>query len=106
MDGLLALQLWDLIVSVLGNISRISDRSGNLVNGENKHKSHNKIDAMKDIDSVPSNVQSACEEALLFVFEDNECRQIHPTCAHPLALDRTSNVSALAQGCLEKKTMS
>ena len=36
------------------------------------HKSHNKIDAMKDIDSVPSNVQSARQEALLYVFEDNE----------------------------------
>ena len=35
-------------------------------------KSHNKIDAMKDIDSVPSNVQSAHQEALLYVFEDNE----------------------------------
>ena len=38
--------------------------------GENKHhKSHNK---MKDIDSVPSSVQSARQEALLYVFEDNE----------------------------------
>ena len=26
----------------------------------------------KDIDSVPSNVQSASREALLYVFEDNE----------------------------------
>ena len=60
LDGLPALELWDLIVSVLGNISRISDRMGKPANGENKHlKSHNKIDAMKDIDSVPSNVQSA-----------------------------------------------
>ena len=73
MDGLPALELWDLIVSVLGNISRISDRSGKPENSENKHhKSHNKIDAMKDIDSVPSNVQSARQEALLYVFEDNE----------------------------------
>ena len=36
------------------------------------HKSHNKIDVMKDIDAVPSNVQSARQEALLYVFEDNE----------------------------------
>ena len=36
------------------------------------HKSHNKIESMKDIDSVPSNVQSAREEALLYVFDDNE----------------------------------
>ena len=70
LDGLLALELWDLIVSVLGNISRISDGTVQPVNGKNK--SHNKIDAMKDIDSVPSNVQSARQEALLYVFEDNE----------------------------------
>ena len=31
-----------------------------------------KIDVMKDIDSVPSNVQSARQEALLYVFADNE----------------------------------
>ena len=37
-----------------------------------KNKSHNKIDVMQDIDSVPSNVQSANQEALLYVFEDNE----------------------------------
>ena len=76
LDGLPALELWDLIVSVLGNISRVSDRSGKPENDERKHyKSHNKIDAMKDIDSVPSNVQSARQEALLYllyVFEDNE----------------------------------
>ena len=43
------------------------------MNGEDKHhKSHNKIDAMKDIDSVPSNVQSARQETLLYVFEDSE----------------------------------
>ena len=73
LDGLPALELWDLIVSVLGNVSRVSDRTGKPVNGEDKHhKSHNKIDVMKDIDSVPSNVQSAHQEALLYVFEDNE----------------------------------
>ena len=60
LDGLPALEFWDLIVSVFGNISHISDRNVKPVNGEDKHqKSHNKIDAMKDIDSVPSNVQSA-----------------------------------------------
>ena len=73
LDGLPALELWDLIVSVLGNISRVSDRSGKLESDERKHhKSHNKIDVMKDIDAVPSNVQSARQESLLYVFEDNE----------------------------------
>ena len=36
------------------------------------HKSHNKIDVTRDIDSVPANVQSARQETLLYVFEDNE----------------------------------
>ena len=73
LDGLPAVEFWDLIVSVFGNISHISDRTVKPVNGEDKHqKSHNKIDAMKDIDSVPSNVQSSSQEALLYVFEDNE----------------------------------
>ena len=73
LDGLPALELWDLIVSVLGNVSRVSDRSGKPESDDHKHhKSHNKIDVMKDIDAGPSNVQSARQEALLYVFEDNE----------------------------------
>ena len=70
LDGLPALELWDLIVSVFGNISHVSDRAGQPVNGKNK--SCNKIDVVHDIDLVPSNVQSASREALLYVFEDNE----------------------------------
>ena len=73
LDGLPALELWDLIVSVLGNFSRVSDRSGNPESADHKHhKPHKKIDVMKDIDGVHSNVQSARQEALLYVFEDNE----------------------------------
>ena len=73
LDGLLALELWDLIVSVLGNVSRVSDRSGQPDNDVHKHhKSQKKIDVMEDVDSVPSNFQSALQEALLYVFEDNE----------------------------------
>ena len=54
MDRLPALELWDPIVSVHGNISRNSDRTGKLESDEHKHrKSQNKIDVMKDIDSVP-----------------------------------------------------
>ena len=66
LDGLPALELWDLIVSVLGNVSHVSDRSGQ------PDKSQKKIDVMKDIGSVPSHVQSARQEALLYVFEDIE----------------------------------
>ena len=70
LDGLFAMELWDLIVSVFGNISHVSDGTGQPANGKNK--SYNKFDVMKDIDSIPSNVQSASREALLYVFEDNE----------------------------------
>ena len=73
LDGLLALELWDLIVSVFGNISHISDRTGKPESDVHKHhKSHNKIDVTRDIDDVFSNFQSVRQEALLYVFEDNE----------------------------------
>ena len=73
LDGLPSLELWDLIVSVLGNVSRVSDGSGKPESDDHKHhKSHRKIDVTKDIDVVPSNVQSARQEALLYVFEDNQ----------------------------------
>ena len=71
--GCLLWNLWDLIVSVLGNVSRVSDGSGQPGGDVHKHhKPQKNIDVMKDIDSVPSNVQSAHQEALLYVFEDNE----------------------------------
>ena len=73
LDGLPALELWDLIVSVLGNVSRVSDRSGQPEYDVHKrHKSQKRINVMENIDSVPSNVQSSRQEALLYVFEDNE----------------------------------
>ena len=68
-----ALELWDLIFLFLEIFLVFQIDRGKPENDERKHqKSHNKIDAMKDIDSVPSNVQSARQEALLYVFEDNE----------------------------------
>ena len=73
LDGLPALELWDLIVSVLGNVPRVSDSTGKPVTDANKReKSQSRIDVIRDIDLVPSNVQSAHHEALLYVFEDNE----------------------------------
>ena len=73
LDGLLAVELWDLIVSVFGSVSQISDRTGRPVNDVKKHqKSQGKINVMENIDSVPSNVQSSRQDALLYEFEDNE----------------------------------
>ena len=54
LDGLPALERWDLSVSVLRNVS---DRSGQPESDIHKHhKSQKKIDVMKDSDAVPSNV--------------------------------------------------
>ena len=74
LDGCPALDLWDLIVSVIGSVSQISDRTGRLINVDVKRnpKSQGKISVMESIDSVPSNVQSSRQEVLLYVFEDNE----------------------------------
>ena len=100
LDGLLALELWDRIVSVLGNVSRVSDRSWQPDNDVHKHhKSQKKINVLENIDSVPSNVQSSRQEALLYVFEDNEAvikmiikrrspTMRHVSRTHRVALDR------------------
>ena len=73
LDGLPALELWDLIVSVLGNFPRVSDSTGQPVaDVDKREKSQRRIDVIRDIDLVPSNVQPARHEALLYVFEDNE----------------------------------
>ena len=72
LEGLPALELWDLIVSVFGSVIQTSDRTGRPVDIERNQKSHGKINVLKIIDSVSSNVQSSRQEALLYVFEDNE----------------------------------
>ena len=72
LDGLPSLELWDLIVSVFGSVSLISDRTGRPVNDVKHQKSQGKVNVMENIDSVPSNVQSSRQEALSYVFEDNE----------------------------------
>ena len=72
LDGLPALELWDLIVSVFGSMTQTSDRTVRPVDTERNQKSQGKIDVLNNIDSVPSNVQFSRQEALLYVFEDNE----------------------------------
>ena len=72
LDGLPALVLWDLIVSVFGSMTQTTGRTGRPVDVKRNQKIQRKINVMENIDSVPSNVQSSCQEALLYVFEDNE----------------------------------
>ena len=84
LDGLPALELWDLIVSVLGNVSRVSDRSGKPESDDHgHHKSHNKIDAMKDIDAVPSNGKRNSEKALYDIIEEFKIPTITATTGEP-----------------------
>ena len=71
LDELPALELWDLIVSVLGTRLRLQ-RDGRPVIIDKSQRSQGKINVLNNIDCVPSNVQSSHQEALLYVFEDNE----------------------------------
>ena len=54
LDGLPALELWDLFVSVFGSVSQVSDRTGRPVNVDVKRnqKSQGKINVMENLDSV------------------------------------------------------
>ena len=72
LDGLPALELWDLMVSVLGNMTQTTERLERLVILDRSQRSHGKTNALIDIDCAPSNVQSSHQEALLYVFQDNE----------------------------------
>ena len=83
LDGVHALDLWDLIVSVLGNIPQNHEEQGDLLKNKREvrspphtiHKrkqSQRMIDDLDNVDFIPSNVNSSHQEALLYVFEDNE----------------------------------
>ena len=77
-----ALDLWDLIVAILhGNTYQSRQERGNLCTHSvrarphklsTRKKSHGMIDDLDNVDFISSNVNSSREEALLYVFEDNE----------------------------------
>ena len=77
LDGIPALDLWDLIVIVLGNTNQNQDRTGQPVVGSStshapSQQSRGMFTVLNNVDRVPSNVQFSHQEALLCVFEDNE----------------------------------
>ena len=72
LDGIPAFDLWDLTVFVLRNTIQTAERPGRPVNTDRSQKSQGKTNVLNKIDCVPSNVQSSHQEALLYVFEDNE----------------------------------
>ena len=66
-DELLALELWDQIVSVFGIVSQISDRTGRLVKVKRNPKSQEKINVLNNTDCVPLNVHSSNQEVFVCV---------------------------------------
>ena len=108
LDGIPALDLWDLIVTVLhGNTYESNQVRGNPCTNllevcaaphtlQKRKKSHGMIDVLDNVDFISSNVKSSHQEALLNVFEDNEAvikmiiKERSPTMRH---VSRTHRVA-------------
>ena len=109
LDGIPAFDLWDVIVVVLGNTNQSNiARRGLCPNqrevrstphtNQKRKLSPRVIDDLDNVDVIPSNVNSSHQEALLYVFEDNEAvikmiikgrspTMRHVSRAHRVALD-------------------
>ena len=73
MDGIPALDFWDLIVIVLrGNTHQNDQALGDKYKSPTRKKIHGTIDDLDNVDFISSNVNSSHREALLYIFEDNE----------------------------------
>ena len=76
LDGIPALDSWDLIVLVFGNTTQNHDRTEKPVVCRDKnhvrHQSRGVINFLDNVDFVPSNVRFSRQEAWLKIFEDNE----------------------------------
>ena len=84
LDGISALDLWALIVAVLGNTNQSHNERRDLFlmnkrevrsaphTIQKRKPSQTVINALDNVDFIPSNVNSSHQEALLYVFEDNE----------------------------------
>ena len=72
LDGIPALDLWDLIVAVFGNTYQNNQERGDPHKFPTRKKIHGKIDDLDNVDFNSSNVHSSRKEALLKIFEDNE----------------------------------
>ena len=102
MDGKPALDLWDLIVTVLHGITNQSI----ILHGETclqtsnvRKKIPGKIDDLNNVDFVSSNANSSRQEVMLYIFEENEAvikmiikgrspTMRHLSRTHRVALDR------------------
>ena len=71
MDGISALDLWNLIVTGLhGNTNQSKQAQGNLSTSPTRKKIPGKIDVLDNVDVVSSNANSSRNEAMLCIFED------------------------------------
>ena len=75
LDGIPALDLWDLIFLVPGNTTQNHDRTVKLAVCRDmnhvRQQSRGMFNVLNHVDCVPSNVQYLHQEASLYVFEDN-----------------------------------
>ena len=83
LDGIPVLDLWDLIIAVLGNANQSNKARRDLCTNQRevrstphtiqkRKKSRGMIDNLDNVDFVSSHVQFSHQEALLYVFEDNQ----------------------------------
>ena len=66
LDGIPALELWDLIVSVFGNTIQTPERPVRPIVSDKNQRSQGMTNVFNRIDCVPSNVQSSRQEALFY----------------------------------------
>ena len=102
MDGVPALDLWDLIVTVLhGNTNQSKLVRGNLSSSLTRNSIPGKFDDLNNVDFVSSNADYSRQEAFLYIFEDNETvtKMIinggSPTMRHLLCLFNISHSSSI-----------
>ena len=68
LDGILALDLCDLIVSVLGNTTQTTERPGRPVIIDKSQRSQGKTNVLNNIGCVPSNVQIFVSRSFVVCF--------------------------------------
>ena len=83
LDGIPALDLWDLTVAVLGNTNQSNTARGDLLMNKRevrstphtihiREQSRGVINDLDNVDFIPSHVNSSRQKAVLYVFEDIE----------------------------------
>ena len=73
MDGLPALDLWDMVIEVLRSTNNhVQPATLHSKTKAKKVKRRQKVDQLSDADYVPTNTHASQNESQLHIFEDNE----------------------------------